>query len=226
VKQLAFDTSTDACAVGLQIGAVTHVDDRLEARAHTRILMPMIRSLLDEHGLGVTDLDVITLGNGPGSFIGMRIGASVAQGLAFGAGLRIVPVSSLETVAAEVFARHVVGRTIVTQDARMNEVYLAAFRRGADGLPVREGGPVLHGVGSPLEIDLADCVAAGAGWLRYPALRAALPEAVAVDEDALYPGARWLLACGARDHAAGRSIDPRDVEPAYVRHKVAAVPES
>ena len=104
-------------------------------REHTRLLTPMIRDLLADAGLSVQQLDAIVLGNGPGSFIGMRIAASVAQGLAHGAGIGIAPVSSLAAVAAEVFAASGADEVVVAQDAHMNEVYLGAFRRGADNLP-------------------------------------------------------------------------------------------
>ena len=91
---LGIDTSSLACSVALQ-----HGDDIIErheeqAREHTRLLVPMIRAVLEEAGLSTAGLDAIVLGNGPGSFIGMRIAASVAQGLAHGAGIAIVPVSS------------------------------------------------------------------------------------------------------------------------------------
>ncbi len=132
---LAIDTSSPACSVALQAGG--DVSDRHEERdrEHTRLLTPMIRDLLAEAGLSMPQLDAIVLGNGPGSFIGMRIAASVAQGLAHGAGIDIVPVSSLAAVAAEVFSASDADEVIVAQDAHMNEVYLGAFRRGADNLP-------------------------------------------------------------------------------------------
>ena len=95
----------------------------------------MIRSVLDNAGLKVSDLDALVLGNGPGSFIGMRIGASVTQGLAFAAGLNIVPVSSLAAIAAEVFGSHSATHVAVAQDARVKQVYLGCFVRDDDGLP-------------------------------------------------------------------------------------------
>ena len=85
---LAIDTSSNACSVALQSGddiAEKHV---VEARAHTKILLPMITDLFQETGIMAAELDAVVLGNGPGSFIGMRIGASVAQGIAYGAGLK------------------------------------------------------------------------------------------------------------------------------------------
>ena len=84
---LAIETSTEACSVALQAGGTILDRHIVEARSHTRVLLPCITDLLQEADIGVADLDTIVLGNGPGSFIGMRIGASVAQGLAYGAGI-------------------------------------------------------------------------------------------------------------------------------------------
>jgi len=95
MKLLALDTSSNACSVSLQLGEDVIENHVVGAREHTRILMPMIRGVLEDGAVSLAELDAIVLGNGPGSFIGMRIGASVAQGLAHGAGINIVPVSSL-----------------------------------------------------------------------------------------------------------------------------------
>ena len=94
MKLLALDTSSIACSVAVRVDEVIIERHEEQPREHTRLLMPMIESSLDEAGTTLAGLDAIILGNGPGSFIGMRIAASVAQGLAFGAGLKIVPVSS------------------------------------------------------------------------------------------------------------------------------------
>ena len=91
MKLLALDTSSVACSVALQIGDDVVERHEEQPREHTRLLMPMIESLLADAGVVLSDLDAIVLGNGPGSFIGMRIAASVAQGLAFGAALANCP---------------------------------------------------------------------------------------------------------------------------------------
>ena len=101
MNQLALDTSSLSCSVAINVGDKLFERHEEQAREHTRLLMPMIREVIEEAGVSLTDLDSIVLGNGPGSFIGLRIAASVAQGLAHGAGLKIVPVSSLAAVAAE-----------------------------------------------------------------------------------------------------------------------------
>ena len=104
MKLLAIDTSSLACSVALQ--CEDRIEERHEeqAREHTRLLTPMIRDVMASGNLVLHALDAIVVGNGPGSFIGMRIAASVAQGLAHAAGKEIVPVSSLAAVAAEEFA--------------------------------------------------------------------------------------------------------------------------
>ena len=84
---LAIDTSSDACSVAVATDDGIVEQHVVEPRAHTNILLPMIREVVAESKVQLGDLDAILLGNGPGSFIGMRIGASVVQGLAFGLGI-------------------------------------------------------------------------------------------------------------------------------------------
>ena len=133
---LALDTSSNACSVALQVGDSIFEKHVVEPREHTKILVPMIEALLREADTRLSELDAVVLGNGPGSFIGMRIGASVAQGLSHGAGIKIVPVSSLAAIAAEVICEHDAQNVLVAQDARMYEVYIGRYRRSSDGLPV------------------------------------------------------------------------------------------
>lgn len=226
MKLLAIDTSSVACSVALRTGGDITVRHEEQPREHTRLLVPMIGALLNESSIELTDLDAIVLGNGPGSFIGMRIAASVAQGLAFGAGLNIVPISSLAAVAAQVFVEHDADEVVVAQDAHMNEVYLGIFRRGNEDLPVEIVPERLHGQGVIAEIENTETVrvAAGFGWQRYPELLAAnkthFAEVVAVP----HPNARYLLALGAAGFAKGAAVAPQDVLPAYLRQKVAEIP--
>ena len=224
---LAIDTSSLACSVALQCG--DDIIDRHEERAreHTRLLMPMIHQVLGEAGVASGDIDAIILGNGPGSFIGMRIAASVAQGLAHGANVEIVPVSSLAAVAAQVFAESDAREVIVTQDAHMNEVYLGAFRRGVDGLPEPLLPERLQGQTPIEELDESTAgsrVAAGFGWQRYPHLATANEDLIGNMSAVLYPTARYLLPLGKAGLESGRVVAPQDIVPAYLRHKVAEKP--
>lgn len=228
MKLLALDTSSIACSVALQIDEAILELHEERPREHTALLMPMIDSLLKDGGVALADLDAIVLGNGPGSFIGMRIAASVAQGLAFASGLRIVPASSLAAVAEQVFAEHDAAEVVVAQDAHMNEVYLGRFRLDGDiafaKVPER-----LHGIAA-LDPDGDEPdgprVAAGFGWRRYPELLAANKGRFAAVVDVLHPRARNLLRLGAAGVRNNAAVEPRDVSPAYLRQKVASKPAS
>jgi len=224
---LAIDTSSLACSVAVVAEDTLIERHEEQERAHTRLLLPMIRESLQEAGLEMTQLDAIVLGNGPGSFIGMRIAASVAQGLAHGVGINIVPVSSLAAVAAEVLATTHAAEVVVAQDAHMGEVYLGAFRRGDMDLPEEMFAERLQAQTAIEELDEAHAdqrVAAGFGWQRYPALLAANEDRVGQRSAALYPRARWLLPLATEALEHGRAINPQDIVPAYLRSKIAEKP--
>ncbi|MDH3620394.1 MAG: tRNA (adenosine(37)-N6)-threonylcarbamoyltransferase complex dimerization subunit type 1 TsaB [Gammaproteobacteria bacterium] len=226
---LAIDTSSLACSVALRSGSDVIERHEEQAREHTRLLMPMIRAVLTEASLDTEQLDAIVLGNGPGSFIGMRIAASVAQGLAHGAGITIVPVSSLAAVAAQAFDEIAANEVVVAQDAHMNEVYLGAFERGPAGLPV----PLLaERLQTQTRIDDLDAsqasirASAGYGWERYPGLAAANEAIIGMRSSVMHPRARYLLALGEAARIDGSEIRPQDLVPAYLRSKVASKPAS
>lgn len=227
MRLLAVDTSSLACSVALQVDATVTERHAEQAKEHTRLLVPMIRELLHEAGVGGDDLDAIVLGNGPGSFIGMRIAASVAQGLAFGSATPIAPVSSLAAVAAEVLEATDAAEVVVAQDAHMNEVYLGAFRRDQRDLPVATFDERLHTQTPIEELDEAGAdrrVAAGYGWQRYPALLSANEDRIGNTSDVLHPRARFLLPLGRAVVDSGGAVAPQDISPAYLRSKVAERP--
>ena len=222
MKLLAIDTSSLACTVGVMNDDAIVERHEVKAREHTRLLMPMISSALDEAGLDLGDLDAIALGNGPGSFIGMRIGASVVQGLAFGAGLNIVPVSSMAVVAAE--AGGPGDTVVVAQDAHMHQVYLGIYRIDEAGLPVALGDERLSDIESIADLDGLSVIAAGAGFERYPDLKALNNEHLSSEPDVLYPRAGFLLRLAADSLNRGNSIGAEALRPAYLRQEVAKKP--
>ncbi len=227
MKLLALDTSSDACSVALQVANDILERHIVEPKEHTNKLISMVRDLRDEAGITLEELDAIVLGNGPGSFIGMRIAASVAQGLAFGSGLNIVPVSSMAAVAAEVMDTHSATDVVVAQDARMNEVYLGIYRSDADGLAVALTEEVLQPIerfGGFSGTTNPKLVAAGLGWQQYPSLLELNRSAISELVDVHYPRAKYLLALGARDCRDGKAIEPDQLVPAYIRTRVAEVP--
>ena len=133
MKILAIDTSSDNCSVALDINNNYFESNVFEAKSHTQVLLPMINDLLDEANILMSEVDAIVLGIGPGSFIGMRIGASVAQGLAFAANVKIIPISSMEAVASDVMDNYNLNNLMLCQDARMSESYVGSYQRKKNG---------------------------------------------------------------------------------------------
>ncbi len=125
-KLLAIDTSAEACSVALYMNGEFHESFEIIPRLHARKLLTMIHDLLAKHSVNISDLNAIAYTRGPGSFTGLRIAAGVVQGMAFGANLPVIPVSTLATLAQGA-ASEVNEACLVVLDARMNEVYWACY---------------------------------------------------------------------------------------------------
>ena len=196
----------------------------------------MVDELLGEAGIALTDLDAIAFARGPGSFTGVRLAASVVQGLAFGAGLPVVPVSTLAAVALRALetARHEglePEEIWVCNDARMGEVYHAVFAvRDLAQAATRAAG-IIESVSSPTVVTerwgsrsvRGLAIGAGHGFRAYPELAAA-PGLAKVYPD-LLPRAREVLALAIPAVEAGLGVDPTQALPIYVRDEVAKIPE-
>ncbi len=134
---LALDTSTEQASVALSVDGVMHTATETNIRQHAKFLLPMIEELILSANSSYQDLNGIVFGCGPGSFTGLRIACSVAQGLAYALGLPLYPVNSLHAISAEAFEatfayEHAPGLTpgvLAILDARMHEVYWAYYTR-------------------------------------------------------------------------------------------------
>ena len=225
MKLLALDTSSLACSVALLTDGEILQRYTEREREHTKLVVPMIEDVLAEAGTVLRDVDAFVLGNGPGSFIGLRISASLVQGMAFGVSRPVVPVSSMLAVAEAAFSDDDCDEVIVAQDAPMNEAYVGRFARSAAGDVEAVLPESLHP-----QTALADLqpgvnrVAAGAGWARYPGLLAANEGLITAVSRQQYPAARHLLPAARHRFDAGQVIDPADIEPSYLRQTVATPP--
>lgn len=132
---LALETANEWCSVALFDGhtVVAHREDD-RSREQTRLILPMIDAVLAEQGLGVAALQAIAFSRGPGSFSGVRINAAVAQALAWAHDLPVMPVSTLQAVAQAAYRQHQLTQVVAVLDARMNEVYAAAYQLDQQGL--------------------------------------------------------------------------------------------
>ena len=226
MKLLALDTSSLACTVALSADGRVASRHETEARQHTALLVPMIRAVSEETGVALQGLDGVVLGNGPGSFIGMRIAASVAQGMAFAARRPLLPVSSMAALAAAAVETGDRDYVAVAQDAHMGQIYFGLYR-ASDGFvePLcaeRIAEPRV--LGELESLPPGSCATAGVGWAMYPELASANPAVTGAQAQLLYPDARYLLEPGRRALAAGEGILPEALEPAYLRDQVASVP--
>jgi tRNA threonylcarbamoyladenosine biosynthesis protein TsaB len=227
VKLLAIDTATENCSASLLTDGSVRVREIEMERGHAERILPMIDDLLSEAGITLHDLDAIAFGRGPGSFTGVRLAVTVTQGLAFGAGLGVVPISDLRAVAQRAFrADPTITRVLVCNDARMSEVYWACFERGGDGLARLEGE---EHVSKPSEVKLpaawSTATAVGRGFLAYAdALLAAVPGAAPLASPPLLqllPHATDVALLAAPELAGGRLIPAESATPIYLRDNVA-----
>ena len=223
MRILALDTATEACSVALRVGE--QVLERYEelARGHADRLLPMVDELLSEAGVTLASLDAIAFGRGPCGFTGVRLAASIAQGLAFGASLGVVPVSDLAAVAQRGAALHsAVRQVLAVNDARMREVYWARFR--VNGL-VESAGEEHVSAGSAVvlpESSGGSWLAVGRGLRAAPELAERCRAAGAELQPELLPRAREVLTLAETAVSMGQILPPERALPVYVRDKVVA----
>ncbi|GAB3378448.1 tRNA (adenosine(37)-N6)-threonylcarbamoyltransferase complex dimerization subunit type 1 TsaB [Lysobacter fragariae] len=218
MKLLAFETATEACSVALWLDSEIRERFELAPRRHAELSLPWAEQLLAEAGVKKSQLDAIAIGRGPGAFTGVRLAIAIGQGIALALDRPIVPVSTLAALAMQAAGP----RVLAAIDARMGEVYTAAFE-------LREGDAIaLTGerVAAPDAVDLPDdrddwhAVGTGfgaAGGLLAQRLGRRL---VSTDAQAL-PHAADIARLAVLAFARGEAVAPERVEPAYLRNNVA-----
>jgi tRNA threonylcarbamoyladenosine biosynthesis protein TsaB len=220
MRVLAVDTATEASSVALLSGEELISRYAEGGLSHAQQILGMVEAVLAEAQVSLSMLDGIAASIGPGSFTGVRISVAVAQGLAFGAGLRVVPVSTLEALAFQAVRRGAV-RALACLDARMGEVYWGCFaadlaRGVAASCPASVGPPdrvVLPLPGPHRGI--------GRGFTAYPALAALPGLELDPDDRRALPNAREFAQLGALRLRLAEGLDPAEISPLYLRDKVA-----
>ena len=226
MRLLALDTATECCSAALLAGDRLLAREAELVREHAERILPMIDELLAEAGLRLRELDAIAFGRGPGSFTGVRLAASLTQGLAFGAGLGVVPVSDLRALAQRAFDEDTaVTHALVCNDARMQEVYWGCFERDRDGLAAPRGS---EGVAPPARVQLpsgwSGAAGLGRGFSAYPVLRSLTGVTMRSPWDRLLPRALEVARLAVPELAAGRVLGPEAAVPVYLRDDVARPP--
>lgn len=217
---LALDTSTEACSVALHSQAGVEERFAILERRHAVELLPMVHALMAEAGIDFAALDAIAFGRGPGSFTGLRIAAGVAQGLAFGADVPVVPVSTLAALALQAARLHDVSGIAALLDARIGEVYWGWFKvDGTRVMPLME-----EGLCAPDAVSLPDVrmdwFGAGSGWRFHDRMSSTLQTAVRKFDAALLPRAGDIAILAAEIFRQGGAVPAEDAVPVYLRDKV------
>lgn len=217
MKLLALDTSTEYLSLALWHDGETLSRDLLAGQKHSQLILPMLGEMLAEAGLTLPELDCIAFGAGPGSFTGLRIGCGVAQGLAFGAGLPVIGVSTLLALAQQVDAE----RVIACLDARMGEVYHAAYARSdTDWRVVHE--PGLYRPQDVPPVEGGGWYGIGSGWATHGGiLKERHAGQVGEVAEQAFPHARDIAMLAAREFAHGKARPAAEAAPTYIRNKVA-----
>ena len=217
MKILAIETSCEHASVALLIDDET-VERRLEGHAnHSERLLPSLRELLADAQIALTALDAVAFGAGPGAFTGVRLACGVAQGLAMGADIGVVPVCSLEALALQGRAETVLALT----DARMGEIYWAAYR--VQGVRLTQLRPPACTPPQALDVPPGEhWFAIGSALPAYEtALRTVLSDRLCGWDGAAVPQAAAVARLAAQCAARGALVAPELAAPLYVRDKVA-----
>lgn len=218
---LAIETSAAVSSIAACAGTRIARAEYGSPGEQSRQVYACVRDVLRDVSLQLHDLDCIAFGAGPGGFTGLRIGAAVAQSLAFGNELRVCRVSSLAALAAGAMRRYGAPVVAACVDARMGEAYLGVYRLEGGGLVAELPDRLVDPADFILSSDTgASLFAAGGGWSAYPQLLAANASTVAASDTDALPDASELLMLAAAEFAAGRTIAPHEAVPNYVRNDV------
>jgi tRNA threonylcarbamoyladenosine biosynthesis protein TsaB len=217
MKLLALDTSTEFLSLAMWQDGQVIVREQLAGQKHSSLVLPLLTDLLAEAGCSLKALDGIVFGEGPGSFTGLRIACGITQGLAFGASLPVMGVCTLEALAQQVGS----GKVVVCLDARMNEVYHAAYV-GKDGVWQAVIPPGLYAKQQAPLLDGSGWCAIGSGFDVFGDVLGGLYAGqIERTVTGAYPLARFMAELAAPRFARGEGKAPHEAAPLYIRNKVA-----
>ena len=218
---LAIETATSSCSVALRINDEVTERSKVGNNVHSQVLLEMVQDLLSQAQISAQALDAVAVGQGPGSFTGLRIGVGVGQGLAFGAKCPMIGVSSLDALALQALSDGVV---IAAIDARMGEVYWCEYqKKGSHIIRLQE-----LNVTSPAEVCVSNELETsislvGNAWATYQDDFVALNPANVLLQElvVVYPSAGALLLLAEEKYLRRDWVSAAAFAPIYVRDDVA-----
>ena len=224
-KILSLDTSSEACSAALYLDGEVRERFEIVPRQHTQKLLPMVDSLLAEAGLELSQLDGIGFGAGPGSFTGLRITTGVAQGLALGADLPLLPISTLAALAEEVREEQNTSHIFAALDARMGELYWGVYQVSGNTVSALAAEQVCPPgqvfVPEQSLLQSASWIGVGPGWNYRDQLPQSLQQVVTKFDADRQPRAAAMATLAAIDFKAGKGLAVEAAMPVYLRDNVA-----
>lgn len=222
MKLLAVETSTDACSAALFIDGEILEKFALAPREHTKLILPMVDELMADAQLKPQQLDAVGLSRGPGSFTGVRIATGVAHGIAFGADVPVVLVSTLAAIAQGFFNQNPAGNVSFTaMDARMDEIFWGVYQRNVFGLAELLGEEAVTPAASAVFPEVCG-FGVGSGWaVHAEILKNRLAKQVLGVVSDIWPHASCIAQLGAYDFTNGLAAPVEQAMPVYLRDKVA-----
>ena len=224
MKLLAVETATEACSAALYLDGEITERFSLTVNEHTKLILPMIDTLMSEAGLRPQQLDALAFGCGPGSFTGVRIATGVIQGIAFGADLPVVPISTLAAIAQDYFDSNdnmQQNTAFTAMDARMGEIFWGVYNRDDQGCAALIGKESVT-LANDIEFPDLNGIGLGSGWGIYEdELLLRLAGKVNHYELDIRPRARAIARLGARGFDLGLAVAVELAMPVYLRDKVA-----
>lgn len=226
-RLLAIETSSEACSLALQWDAEVFTRHQSAQLQHADLVLPWVRELLGEADASLKDLDAVVFGRGPGSFTSLRIGIGAVQGLAWGAGLPVIPISSLAAVAGQVECSPEQS-ILVVMDARMGEVFHGRFKRNAAGELEAASLEAVSAPEAALEVDptsaIRATILAGTAFGRFAQLDEMAARAAAVHAG-LLPSAQALLQLAQHWLQHHQPLPAAMAQAVYLRDDVADKPK-
>lgn len=221
MKLLAFDTSTELCSCALYLdGQISH-RSLLTPQRHTQFILGLMEELLATAELNLSQLDGLAVGQGPGSFTGLRIACGIAQGLALANNLPVAMVSTLAMLAQKAYETHQVTQVLSAIDARIGEVYWGSYHLNSRNIMEKQD---VEMVCSPEQVTLPTTghwYGVGSGWDRYGTLLTQrLGPLLNGHQLGQYPDSTALLSLALDQFANQHWVTAEQVLPVYLRNKV------
>ncbi|MCW9046544.1 MAG: tRNA (adenosine(37)-N6)-threonylcarbamoyltransferase complex dimerization subunit type 1 TsaB [Gammaproteobacteria bacterium] len=221
---LAIDTATEACSAALYIDGVITEQFKIAPREHTRLILKMIETLLDQSALKVGELDALAFGRGPGSFTGVRIATGIVQGLAFASDLPVVPISTLAALAQQTYDNHQQTHVLSAIDARMGEIYWACYAKDENNLmrlASKESVSAAESVVLTSALSNSWC-GTGSGWASYKEqLEVILGDRLMQIYADELPRSSSIVKLAVDAFQRGEAIEASQALPVYLRNDVA-----